>query len=261
MNDSNDFKKKHQEKIAQHRENVIGSQQYQQEIKYLNDISMDAIQAIRTISLYSLRAKFIYDEFLSIQSSDDLLQSIIGIRGLVANGIHNMPKRELRYLIEMTVKYLIVDQEKMGQPLAEKTQYLANNIPNASIDVIDRLSTPFDTTLDKQFKNEVKDLFYKACAYVHPSKRQIEEQIDNYTKGVHIGFETARMLSDINKLIFRSYDMILTLLFIGFGPSMSGDIFINIYDGEPKWKFNKGKYIQQYSKLFDYKAERQKDNH
>jgi len=66
------------------------------------------------------------------------------------------------------------------------------------------------------------------------------------------------MLADINKLTFRAYDIILTLLFIGFGHSMSGDLFIEIYDTEPKRKFHKGKYLRQYSKLFDYKTERQK---
>jgi hypothetical protein len=255
---SEELKMQLQEKIKQHHTVVVNSQQYQEELKYLSDFSYDAIQTIRTISFYSTRAKAIYDEFLTIKSSDDLLQSIVGLRELVVNGFHNMVKREMRYMIEMTTKYLIVDQEKMGQNLSVKTQYLADEIPNSSIEVIDRLSTPFDSTLDKQYKDEVKDFFYKACAYVHPSKRQIEEQIDNYTKGLHIGFETARMLSNINKLLFRSYDIILTMLFIGFGQSMSGDLFIEIYDTQPKWKFHKGKYLKEYSKLFDYKLERKK---
>src|SRR5690606_38544057 len=153
------------------------------------------------------RAKDIYDKFLTIRSSDDLIQSIDGLRDLVVNGIHNMARREVRYMIEMTVKYLVVDQEKMREELSAKTQHLPDNVPNSSIEVIDRLSTPFETTIDKQFKDEVKDMFYKACAYVHPSKRQIDEQVDNYSKGIHIGFETAKMLADINKLLFRAYDI------------------------------------------------------
>lgn len=112
-------------------------------------------------------------------------------------------------------------------------------------------------TVDKEFKDEIKDIFYKA-AYVHPPQRQIEEQLENYSKGIKVGFETSKMLAEINKLIFRTYYTILTLLFIGLGHSMSGELFIEIYDTEPKWKFHKGKYIKQYSKLFDYKLERKK---
>jgi len=253
-----ELKQQLQDKMSKYDTDVVKSQQYQQELKYLSDFSLDAIQTIKNISFCSTRAKDIYDQFLTIKSSDDLIQSIVGLRDLLINGIHNMAKREVRYMLEMTVKYLVVDQEKMGEQLSVKTQHLADNIPNSSIEVIDRLSTPFDTITDKQFKDEVKDMFYKACAYVHPSKRQIDEQVDNYSKGIHIGFETAKTLADINKLLFRGYDIILTMLFIGFGQSLSGDLFIEIYDTEPKWKFHKGKYLKEYSKLFDYKAERQK---
>lgn len=253
---ADDLKKNLQDKISRHEITIADSQHYRQELQYLSDFSSDAIQSIRTIAVYSTRAKYIYDEQLTIHGSDDIIQSIIGLRNLVANGIHNLAKREIRYLIEMTTKYLVVDQETSGNSLNARSQYLADKIPQSSIEVIDRLTTPFERSLDKQFKDEVKDLFYKACAYVHPSKRQIDEQLDNYSKGIHIGFETAKMLSDINRLLFRSYDIVLTMLFIGFGQSMSGDLFIEVFDDDPKWKFHKGKYIKEYSKLFDYKTER-----
>ncbi len=249
-----------QVKIEEYKDNVVDTQQFQQELKYLSDFSFDAIKTIRTISIYSARAKDVYENFLSIKSADDLLQSIVGIKELISNGVHNFAKREIRYLIEMTVKYLVVDQEIMGKSLSVKTKYLVDNIPNSSIEVVDRISTPFDILIDTEFKNEIKDIFYKACAYVHPSQRQIEEQIDNYSKGVNIGFENAKMLANINKATFRAYDIILTLLFIGFGQSMSSDLFVEIYENEPKWKFHKGKYIKKYSMLFDYKSERQIKN-
>ncbi|MCH8955960.1 hypothetical protein IIA28_11685 [candidate division KSB1 bacterium] len=243
-------------KREQHKEKVFDSQQFQQELKHLSAYTFDFVQCIRSIAFYSTRAKDIYDNFLTIRASDDYLQLAIGVRSLVVNGIQNMAKRELRYMIEMTVKYLIVDQELMGKELPQKTEYLKTNIPNSSIDVIERMNTPFNETLDLEFKSEIKDFFYKSCAYVHPSKKQIEEQLNNYKKGYTIGFESASMLCDISKLIFRAYDMILVMLFHGFGESMSGDLFIQNFDEDDKWKFHKGKYVKQYSKLFDYKLER-----
>lgn len=52
------------------------------------------------------------------------------------------------------------------------------------------------------------------------------------------------MLADMNKLIFRAYDMILVMLFHGFGDSMSGDLFIQLLDDNKKWKFHKSKYVK-----------------
>lgn len=209
---------------------------------------MDFVNTIRTISIYSTRGGDIYTNFLCIRTIDDLIQSAIGIKTMIENGIHNTVRRELRYLIEMTTKYALVDYEKMGENFSTKTEYLRYNIPNSSIEVVEDYSTPFSGDLKNQFRSEIKDFFYKSCAYVHPSKKQIDEQMDNYKRGNTIGFESAKMFTDINKTVFRAYDMILVMVFHSFGLSMSKDLFEQIFDEDSKWKFHKGKYVKEFRK-------------
>ena len=148
----------------------------------------------------------------------------------------------------MITKYVIVDYAKMGESFEVKTEYLRNEIPNSSIDIVNQYSTPFSVDTKEQFQSEIKDFFYKACAYVHPSKKQIDEQVKNYERGNTIGFESSKMFIDINKLVFRAYDMILTMVFHSYGYSMSKDLFEQIFNDNPKWKFHKGKYVKEYSK-------------
>lgn len=248
---------KTKEKSTKYKSEIFNSQQFQQELKYISNITFDFIEAIRQISIYSTRSKEIYQQLLTIRASDDIIQSAMGIRFLTMDGLQNMAKRELRYLIEMSTKYLVIDQEMMGKTIKEKTHYLRTRIPNSSIDVTERLLTYFDSELDKQFKDEIRDFYYKACAYVHPSQKQIEEQLRNYDNGFMLGFESAKSLQNTNKIVFRAYDIILVLLLTGFGHSMAGDLFINNFDNNRKWKFHRGKYINHFSKLFDYKHERQ----
>ncbi len=243
-------------KTSDWKEKVYDSQQYQQELKFSRDMTYDFVNSLRSVAFYSTRAGDIYVNFLTIHAIDDLLQSAIGILSMLENGIYNPVKRELRYLIEMMTKFVIVDYDKMGESLKTKTEYLNKEIPNSSIEIIDNYNPPFKKEKNKEFKNEVKDFFYKSCAYVHPSKKQVDEQIRNYTTGNTIGFESAKMFGTTNKLLFRAYDMILTMIFHGFGLSMSGDLFIQLFDENSKWKFHKGKYVRELSKLFDYKQER-----
>lgn len=254
MNDPSEVQKKQVKealfsKRADWTEKVYESQHYQQELKYLRDISTDFVESLRKISIYSTRAGDIYDNFLCIRTIDDFMQSSIVILAMVENGIHNTVRRELRYLIEMITKYVIVDYAKIGESFQVKSDYLNDEIPNSSIEVIDNYQTPFSSDLKNEFKNEVKDFFYKSCSYVHPSKRQIDEQIRNYEMGNTIGFESAQMLTDINKILFRAYDMILTMMFHSFGPSMSKDLFEQIINENIKWKFHKGKYIKAYKEI------------
>lgn len=230
-------------------EKVFNSQQYQQELKYIKDITKDFVDTLRIISLYSTRAGGIYDSFLCVRTIDDLIQSSIGIFSMVKNGIHNTVRRELRYLIEMITKYVIVDYAKMDESFEIKTQFLKNKIPNSSIEIVMKYSTPFSSPIKEQFQNEIKDFFRKSCAYVHPSKRQIDEQVTNYQRGNTIGFESAKMFTDINRIVFRAYDMILTMVFHSFGNSMSKDLFEQIFNENPKWKFHKGKYVKEYANV------------
>jgi len=234
-----------------HEEQVFQTEPYRNELKYLNKITFDFIQALRMVAFYSTRAKALYDEFLTIHVIDELIESAIGIISLAQDGIHNMPKRELRYLIELVTKYVIIDYALMGRSLADKRRYLLDQIPNSSIEVVDRYATPFPPAGQAGFRNEVKDFFYKACAYVHPSKKQLDEQIRNRSSGNTMGYESTAMLSSVNKLIFRAYDMILVMIFHGFGPSMSKDIFEQLLDDDTTWKFHKGKYVRTYRKLLN----------
>lgn len=257
MNDTNEELKKKimesfVEKQSDWRQTVYDSQQYQQELKYISDINNDFIEAIRGISIYSTRGGDIYDNFLCIKASDDLIQSAIAIQILASTGLQNTIKRELRYLIEMITKYVIVDYNKMGEKLELKLQYLQDNIPNSSIEVIGNYSTPFQEPFATNFRNEVKDFFYKSCAYVHPSRKQLTKQISNYTKGNFIGFESAKMFTGLNKIVFRAYDMILTMCFHSFGHSMSKDLFEQIFNENPKWKFHKGKYTKELKNTLFY---------
>lgn len=56
------------------------------------------------------------------------------------------------------------------------------------------------------------------------------------------------MFTDMNRVLFRAYDMILVMIFHSFGHSMSKDLFEQLFDENPKWKFHKGKYVKEFRK-------------
>lgn len=100
------------------------------------------------------------------------MQSVIAIKSLVENGIHNTVKRELRYLIEMMTKYVIVDYVKMGKSFNIKTNYLKENIPNSSIEIIDQYTPPLSADKNEEFKAEVKDFFIKRVVmFIHQKNK------------------------------------------------------------------------------------------
>ena len=241
-------------------EELVASPAYQSELKFIERMTSDIIVLLRLCLMYSGRAGEYSENSLTIRSTDDLGQSVLAAWHLVQQGMINPVKRELRYIIESSVKYLYVDQHTKGiEPLAklpERLTFLETNV-NSSIDAREELKLaalhPDDA---KQFVDELYDIYRDCCAYVHVSRGQIEERLDMIEKGRPLGFETGEELRKIGRLMFRVYDVALTLYFHGYGLSMTGDIFIEALDDIPKWKFHKGKYVSVVSAYFDYKHER-----
>lgn len=242
------------DKADKHTLEVLENPQFKRIIKYTENIRNDFINTLRIISVYSTRTPY-YEDSLTIFMIDELIESMVGISVLIREGMHNICRRELRYLLELAVKLTIVDMKKKELSLNDKVLYLKSDVPNSSIDYIDEICLPFKTDENKQFTDEVKDIYKKLCAYVHPSKKQIHERLNNYKKGVTIGFESFDMLEKLSRELFRIYDIILVLMLNGFGKDMSGDLFVNAFEPYNKWKFHKGKYTKMYSKLFNYKYE------
>lgn len=249
----------HQKRIEA-QEEVYASKAYQDELKFVARVCHDFIAVIRTATLYSGRMGEYREKSLVLQSSDDLLQSVLASRSLVQGGLITPVRRELRYVIESAVKLLYVDQQTETQdPLTDTKDRLAFLKANvgSSIDVREDLNLralhPADA---KQFVDELYGAYRDCSAYVHVSRRQIEERLDRAARGQPLGFLQPKDVREIGRLMFRVYDMALTTFFHGMGLPMAGDIFIQILDDQPKWKFHKGKYTAVVSAYFDYKSER-----
>lgn len=82
-------------------------------------------------------------QWLLQNSADDLLESAIALPVLIRDGIFNVARRELRYLLEATVKYVYVDQQLPAEAsLDERIRFLGDNakVPRSSITPIDEVT-------------------------------------------------------------------------------------------------------------------------
>jgi hypothetical protein len=239
---------------------MMAKEPYQAELKFIGRMTDDILKVLYVCLTYGTRAGEESKNSLVIRSIADFVQSVVAASNLARLGLVNPVKRELRYVIESMVKYLYVDQKIRKGPtipkLGERLDFLQTNV-DSSIDVrheLELLALHADDA--KQFVDELYDAFRECCAYVHVSRRQIEERLKLDDAGRSVGFQNADDLRKVGRLMFRVYDIALTLFFHGYHLSMTGDVFINGLDDMPDWKFHKGKYVACVSAYFDYKHER-----
>ena len=231
---------------------------FKSQFTHINGLTQEFLMTVTITEKYSTRIPKFTEQSMLFNATGDIIESAIAILSLVSEGMFFPVRRELRYMLESTTKFLYVDQQVPAEDLSDKIAYFDSAVPNASIDIVSEIALDaFDEPTQHQFKDEVKDAFVQACRYVHPSKRQYEQRLDREKKGTAHGFEVAKELIEINSLIQRCYDLILVMYLHGIGTGMAGDLFINAFDTMDRYKFYKTKYVKLMSSTYDYKAERQ----
>jgi hypothetical protein len=250
------------EKIIKERQDQIkilydssyNSKDFEDGLKYLYSVRDDYFKAFTAISLMGIRFNA-HDKFLLLRYSNYLVESAIVATDSAYEGLQNACLRELRYLIETSVKFLSLDSNFSKASLKEKATKL-NNREVRFEDYVKGLNLFEDFSKSAELKAEILSLYGLFSLTTHPTKNKIEETERISKRGKPAGSDSLKSLNKISKTIFKTLDISLVLLFHSLGQSMAGDIFIVYLDEEIKWKFHKGRFTAELSKCFDYKAER-----
>lgn len=213
------------------------------------------IPTVHEVSFATTRGKHIYDQFLSIRFLDNYLESIVGIYFLAEQGLHNLAKREMRFLLESVLKHWYVDQIMMDSTFEDKIAKYDEIVPRSSIDFAEKIHH-YVLKDNIVFNASVQGLYKELCAYTHASLKQMNTKIKRAEKGEYLGFTSAQEIEEVNRLIFRTLEICVICHFNACGPSTTGDLFIQIYDHDPKWKFHQSKFIKEVSDSYNYKHER-----
>lgn len=253
-----EWQKQAEEKQAQHKL-VVESPEYQSQFARLSQLTCDFIATLRLCWFATTRAGDWVNKSLFVRSVDDLMQSAILIRTAVHEGARNAARRELRYMIELAIKALYVDQKMPASTLDHRLDFLNRKVSSSSISLVKDLS--FHMLAAAEADTAIKRLlaaYSRACEYVHPSVRQIEERLEQSANGITPGFDTSDELRQSNDELFEGLSLVLVLLFEAIGGSFSGDIWeTGQLSNRDDWAFHGHPLVAAIDSHFDYKAERQ----
>lgn len=235
-------------------EAVLNSQPFQDGLRYLQGIASDFLIAMTYVRLQGTR----YDasnDYLLFRFAPHIVESTLAISMNAKEGLQNAARRELRFLLEASVKLSSRDFHPEARSLEERLRGLDDRDRRFE-DYIAALVYFDEFEAHPEANSTILSLYSELSRYVHATVPQFQEAENRSRRGEDAGMESVATLNRFNKLAFQVYDLVLVRLFHGLGLSMAGDIFTGILDDEPKWRFHKGKFISRLSKCFDYKHER-----
>lgn len=252
-----EMQKLREEKIAAHK-NHLASDEYQRASHLLSVVTTDFIKGMKACSMYCNRGSEFRDNSLSLSHVDDYFMSAIMIMIMLKEGGINPAKREIRYLIDSSMRYLYVDQQLWRGTIQEKLAYFDKKVDKSNIKYINDIDLHMIEAEDVKsaFCSDYKATYYKACEYVHASTKQIEERFSLYEQGITIGLAQAEQLHEVAESLSEVYSIILVFTFHAAGVSTIGDLMVDTLSPQNNWVYNGNRYITEVDRHFDYKHER-----
>jgi hypothetical protein len=217
------------------------------------------IFAVRSAWLFGSRELGRIDRSIFMRSVVDVLESVVSMGLSIENAARNPARREIRYLIELAIKALFIDQTMRTASFDQRLLFFDRKVSTSSITPeVDQLELPMiSNTLRLGVPKALKRSYGAACRYVHPSVLQIEERVALSKRGVSIGFDSADELFKFGAEAFEALGLVLVLIFHEIGEPATGDFFEGVVSEIPDWVFHGHRYIIAIDENFDYKVERE----
>jgi hypothetical protein len=236
----------------------LNSGDYKEEWRRLIEMRNSIIHCLSFCYMDSLRDGVSGEQNFFLRMIDDITQSVVSIEILAKEGILNTNKRELRYLIELSIKSCLIVNNTTKHSFKEQVDEYEKLLNSSNINQINILNFAYlQPDYEDEFKMEVKRLYGYLCKYSHSSSHQILERLARAEVGRTIGFEGVNELKTLNNDIEKVYVVVLVMVFHSIAQYVVGDFMVEPNGETVSWYFNRSKYINLIDQQFDYKQERQ----
>lgn len=190
--------------------------------------------------------------------SQDFIESAVAISFLAREGSLSVPKRELRFIIESSIKMCYVQQKNYSSSIEDKLKQFDKELSSANISIKRDLAlSMLPGTLQDEFDEELGRLYGKTSIYVHLTPPQILQRISAVDAGRTIGYESASEVDELNALISRGFSASLVLLLHSVSEYVAGDWLVDADGATINSYFLGSRFIAAMDSFFDYKHERQ----
>jgi hypothetical protein len=227
--------------------------------------------AINAIDLMATRSPGFHQRLITLRLKQHFVESLAATGQSIKESLHNPARRELRYLLEASVKTLWLDSDcpPIGQAAASGTPPELINADEkiASLDDLgrDRFSEVVDSLRFKlmdeagaaAYRQTATSLYGRLSTHVHVSSQPIARDVNGFDRDRDFGFETVADVNAIGDLMRQVLDLALASHLEAFDAALVGDIFTALLDEMTRWSFHKTPLVGAVSRHFDYRAERQ----
>ncbi|KAK0364263.1 MAG: hypothetical protein ACT6R7_10920 [Brevundimonas aurantiaca] len=262
-----DIADRRRRRIDQH-DKLREDPQFKAAMGRIDRLIMDYGLGLTVIDLMATRWPEFFEQLITLRVKQQFVESMVAAGQAIKEGLHNPARRELRFLLEASIKTLWLDT---GSPAINGVAPLAT-VPGtvdekvAALDdlgrerfgeVIDSLTFRLmDPAGADTYRQTANSLYGRLSTHVHISSTVIGKDLKGFDKDRDFGFETVGDVNAMADLMRQVLDLALASHFEAFDAGLVGDMFVALFDDMDRWSFRKTPLVSAVSRRFDDKAER-----
>ncbi len=219
---------------------------------------MTYVQGLSFVVHDTARDSTYFERYLLSYLAQDFLQSTLAIPLLAREGILSTARRELRFILEASIKLCYVQQRDYSLSIDDKVKKFERELGSSNISLKNRLDLHMLPQAHRRpFGNEVGLLYRGTSNYVHLTATQILDRIGAVNAGRTAGKESAADIESLNAIALRTLAASLVYLLHAVPEYVAGDLLVEADGSSRDWLFGRSRWISLLDAQFDYKAERQ----
>lgn len=230
--------------------------EFNKELKHTRDMTNSFVAALQFIMGNSSRDPLFTTNYPLAYLGFDLLQSSLAIPFLANEGLLSVCKRELRFLLEASIKLAFV-QTNFSTSIEDKLIKFQKELQSTNIGI--KKLVPLKLLQPSSVPRLLEltgRLYGETSGYVHLGPKQINERIASVRKGRSPGMEGIDDQRTLNRLVFQVYCVTLVFLLHSVPEFVVGDFMVEDDGSTVQWLFMKSEFMAEIDSNFDYKHER-----
>jgi hypothetical protein len=227
-------------------------------IGHVSRLARTFLETLHFIALDTARDPSYLENHMLTYVVQDYLQSVISVPLLVREGIHNVCRREIRFVLEMSIKVCRIQQQSYSTSVTEKLTSLKDTIDSTNISMQKQIDLHLlPEQVRSSFIEEVGRITGLSSNYVHWTTSQILERIEMVEAGRNSGRESPEDVDKLNLFVARGLAASLVFLFHAVPEYVAGDWLVGPNGERQASLFEQSRFIAHIDEYFDYKHERQ----
>ena len=226
-------------------------------LRHTAQLCSDYLQGVVFLAMDTARNSDYSNTHLLTFAIDEFFEVAVAIPDLARGACYNTCRRELRFLLEASIKLCFVQQSSAQSTIEDKLVIFQRELDSSSISLKNSVSLDLLPEIDREeLSSQVGRLYGETSKFVHLTVHQLESRMRIAGQGHAPASLSKESLISLNESIEKTLSASFVYLSHSVPQYAAADFLVRRDGSSNEWCLGSNRFIALLDEHFDYKHER-----